>query len=194
MSRREVIRRIVQRDNQKQGLTEESALRDDAELHALACQCFGTWDTALQYAGISIQRLVYERKYGPEAVKRRLARMCREGHSLVAAHVRSRDPHLYRAALRQFATWEDALRAAGINPEHIRCYRPAQRPSKQQVLETLINRQQQGLSLRWSDICRENRAFAVVTKHMFGSWARALAAAGVSPERTPRSKHGPGKR
>ena len=98
---------------------------------------------------------------------------------LEAAHVCRRRAALYKAALRLFPTWEDALRAAGIQPENIHRRPMAQRPDKQQTIEVLVRRKQQGLSLRWIDVCCENQAFAAATKSLFGSWANALVAAGI---------------
>jgi hypothetical protein len=51
ISREEVIRRIVECEMQGQSLTEENVLQDVPDLHQAACERFGTWDTALEYAG-----------------------------------------------------------------------------------------------------------------------------------------------
>ena len=38
------------------------------------------------------------------------------------------------------------------------------------------------LSLAWTDICLEDRAFATAAKHVFRSWRKALILAGFDPE------------
>jgi hypothetical protein len=37
--------------------------REVQDLYESACEHFGTWDTALRYAGVDFQRLARERKY-----------------------------------------------------------------------------------------------------------------------------------
>ena len=57
MTREDVIRRIVELDLQDQGLSAEFVQRNARQLHAAACEHFGTWDTALQYAGVGVRRV-----------------------------------------------------------------------------------------------------------------------------------------
>jgi hypothetical protein len=86
-----------------------------------------------------------------------------------------------RAAVEHFGSWKQALRAAGIEPEHLRPYRPDQRPGKQQILQEIARRSREGRSLRWRDVVCENRAFAISAKRAFGTWRAAVEAAGLRP-------------
>jgi hypothetical protein len=181
-SRRDVIRRIVRRDNQEQSLREEVVQREDAKLFESACQHFGTWGTALRYAGVDIDRLAKGPSYGPEAVIRQIRRLCHGTYNLTAKRVRHRDGRLYRAALEHFGTWKKALRAAGINPDHVRPHKKGHSLNRQQMVEAILDRKRRGQSLRCIDVRRENYAFAVAAKHRFGSWRAALIAAGVKDE------------
>jgi hypothetical protein len=106
-------------------------------------------------------------------------------YCLSPQRVRAGQPRLYRLALEQFGTWERALQAAGIDPAHIQQYRAEQIPDRQQVLELIAQRRSAGHSLRWGDIARENQALAKVVKRLFGTWQKALVAAGVA---APNSK------
>lgn len=56
MSREDVIRRIVERDIQRLGLSEDVICRELPELYKDAIEFYGTWDTALQYSGVSGRR------------------------------------------------------------------------------------------------------------------------------------------
>ena len=76
-----------------------------------------------------------------------------------ATETNRRDRPLYKAGLRHFGTWNQALMAAGINPDHVRPYTRWRRLYKQQMLEAIIERSRQRLSIRWCDICRENFSF-----------------------------------
>ena len=130
MSRRDVIRRIVARDTQNLELTEEAVQQDDAELHESACRLFGTWDTALEYAGVNMRRVAGKRDADRETLLQAIRRLCGEAGILEETYIRRRRQSLYKAALKHFPTWDDALRAAGIQPENIhRPPGPASRPS-----------------------------------------------------------------
>ena len=176
MTRHDVIRRIVDLDKREQDLREDVVQREATDLYELACEHFGTWDTALCYAGVNLQRLDRD---GSEAVKLAIQRLSHGTYNLTATRVRQRNPKLHRAALKHFGTWRRAVRAAGIDPDHIHPYSKSRSPTRQQILRALVKRKRQGRSLRWVDIRRENYAFAVATKNRFGSWGAALVAAGV---------------
>lgn len=180
MSREDVIRRIVERDMQNQGLLAEVVQQEAEDLHAAACQHFGTWDTALQYAGVSVRRMVSEDEFRAERVLTQLRRMCCEGYDLSAQHNVKRDRRLYEAARLHFGTWRKALRAAGINLEHAFVRRP-RKHDKRKLLETIKHRHESGATLMWTEVCLENRAFATAAKQAFGSWRKALLAAGIDP-------------
>jgi hypothetical protein len=186
MSREDVIRRIVHRELQEQGLTEEAVLGDAPELHQLACEHFGTWETALKYAGVDLRRLYAKRGYTRQQVVRRIREICQHGRSPAVTHVRRRDYRLYAAAREHFGTWREALLAAGIDLRHARLRtRKPRRIDKQKVLDALRAWSTSGHSMRWSDVCLENRALALAAKRAWHGWHRALVAAGLVEETQP---------
>jgi hypothetical protein len=102
MTRRDVIRHIVERDLQGHGLTEEVVLQDDSALHESACELFGTWETALSYVGVDRHRITRPAKYSPEGVRRKIRRLSEGTCNLTSDHVRRRRSRLYRAAVADF--------------------------------------------------------------------------------------------
>jgi hypothetical protein len=48
---------------------------------------------------------------------------------------------------------------------------------REAMLHWLRNRQSAGQSLTYSEVCLENRAYALAIRREFGSWARAVEAA-----------------
>ena len=187
-ARQDVIRRIVERDQQQLELNEYAVTREEAELHALACETFGSWEIALYYAGVNAKIAARRRTYSPEEVIREIYRMCSDCNNVTSRRISSRRRRLYDAAIQHFGTWQQALCAAGVDPKHIRPYPPDRRPNKQQVIDGIVRRRELGLSLRWVDAARDNHAFAVHAKHMFGCWRDAVLAAGASTaEKKPAS-------
>lgn len=185
MTREDVIRQIVARDLQKLNLSAEAVLRDAPHLHAAACDQFGTWDTALRYAGVNLQRLRAERRYSQERVLQQINRLCRAGYNLRAGHNQRRDPDLYAAARRHFGAWKRALRAAGIDLQRAGLGPERRRLDKQAIIAALQERHRAGRSLRCCDVSRDDRGLATAAKNAFSSWWRALVAAGVAPDIRP---------
>jgi len=182
MSREEVIRRIIRREQQQSSLLAIRVLRDDAALHRAACEHFGTWETALQYAGVDHVREFQQNPHTPDGVRRELRRLCLTGYRLTAAHSQHRNWKLYKMALKHFGGWKQALLAAGINPDQLCMPAIGQRLNKEQIVEILIDRHRQGLTLCWTELRCENRALTMMAKLRFGGWRKALIAAGLSPQ------------
>ena len=164
-------------------------MQESPELHAAACEHFGTWSTALKYAGISLRRKSANPAYTPQEVVRILRHLCSNGYNLSAQRNKRRDRRLHESARKHFGSWRDALQAAGINVHYATAPVNSHRFSRSQIIEAIQQRHEAGLSLSWSATCRENRALAVAAKHYFRSWRLALVAAGVAAEKTEPSNH-----
>lgn len=185
MQRDEVIRQIVLLDVQHRSLGEDQAVQQWPVLYAAACEHFGTWSTALHYAGIDVHREAVQPKLSGEEVLQMIRERCRDGYNLTTDHVLRRDRRLYDAARRHFGTWRRAMIAAGVNVQNVHLPTRPGRFSKPQIIAALQQRQQAGLSMAWSAMCLENRVLAHAAKNSFRSWRRAMVAAGLKPERDP---------
>ena len=180
MLRRDVIREIVKRDNQYLQLNEETIIKDAKSLYDAACEHFGAWDIALRYAGVEERYFRCDRHgFSRERVVRVLRKLCTSGYNLAAKHNMHRDYKLYQAAIHYFGSWHDALEAAGINCRNIQLNAKPRRHDKQKILEKLRERHNAGLAITWPEVCLGNRTFALAAKQAFGSWRKALVAAGI---------------
>jgi hypothetical protein len=83
------------------------------------------------------------------------------------------DPSLHSAAARRFGSWPDAVRAAGFTPI------VRQKWSPERVVQVLHARQRQGGSLLASHWKGEGAIRYAAQRH-FGSWSKALTAAGLN--------------
>lgn len=111
----------------------------------------------------------------PERIKFRLRRLCATGYDLGAKVNRSRDRGLCEAAIRHFGGWREALTAAGVNLANVTRHRP-KNLDRDAMLLWIRNRKESGQSIRFSDVCLENRDYALAIKREFRSWARAIEA------------------
>ena len=112
MSREDVIRRLVGREQRQLDLSEKAVSEEDPQLLELACEHFGTWETALQYAGIELFEKLARRQWDPEKVIKALWE--RERRGLPMTGISTDDHALYCACFRYFGSLKNALEAAGI--------------------------------------------------------------------------------
>lgn len=203
MSRETVIRRIIKRESQKRGLTERAIRRESPALYRMACKDFGTWDTALKYAGIRLRRLYVDESYTQDHVIERLREYYLKNGRPMAASIMAHDRRLYEAARRHFGTWSKAIRAAGIPTEQLclskdrhcndqeagaKTMKDAgisrsqryQKWSRQRIIEEILSRQQAGKSLHYKAVNDDQITLFYAAVRYFGSWNRALRAAGIS--------------
>jgi hypothetical protein len=181
MSRETVIRRIIQRETQKRGLTEDVVAREAPGLYRSACKEFGTWDTALKYAGIGVRHLYAKESCARDHVIQRLRKYCARECKPTAKTVMRHDRRLYDAARRHFGTWRQALRAAGT-AQAIVAPVPPSPPRKrkwdpQTVIEHILRRQGEGKPLTYKRVQSEQSTLIWAAKKYFGGWQQALTAA-----------------
>jgi hypothetical protein len=200
MTREDVIRRIVERDMRQLGLSEETVQQEAAELYEAGCEWFGTWETALQYAGIEKRRNRQRRPRtgarsrpdeprdyaDSESVLHEIYRLCLNGYSLTPAKNASRDRLLYAAAARFFGSWGQALEAAGVDVRYSQLRDKRRKLNREDVIQKLQQRYSAGESMVWNQVCAENRELATAAKYAFGSWIRALRVANLD-DALPRS-------
>ena len=176
-----IIRQIVCRDVEQLGLTEDIVQTEDVALHVAACDHYGTWETALAYAGINVRRMHPRKECTTDRVLQEIRTLCTSGYDLSATHNMKRDRRPYEAARQHFGSWKKALEATGLNLKHAFHRGRPRKFDKRKLLEAIKQRHESGQSLVWTDVCLENRAFASAAKQAFGSWRRALIAAGIAP-------------
>lgn len=108
------------------------------------------------------------------------------GQKLTASRTGGVDSRLYQAAARVFGSWRNALRAAGISPARVRM---KDRWPREKILARIFALSQREQPLNPSDLRDKYRALVRAAEAQFGTWPKAVAAAGVGPivlRRTPR--------
>jgi DNA-binding LacI/PurR family transcriptional regulator len=182
MSRESVIRRIVERETQGRALTEEAVLDDASALYRAACEVFGTWDTALHYAGVR-RRCRGIEPSTPEEVIRKIRRYLRTNHRAMGTFVRRHHYRLHRDAIECFGTWRKALSAAGVDIRRAGLNKTKRRQwTNEEIIDALRAWHAAGHSMAWGVVCLENRMLAAAARGRFNGWRRALLAAGLPPE------------
>ncbi len=176
MIRETIIRKIVEREVANHSLLEPDVQREDELLHAAASDEFGSWETALVYAGVRVRHVGPRCELTADQVKQQLRRLCTTGYDLGAKLNRSRHRALYDGALQYFGSWRSALKASGINLSNVTPRRP-RHLDRETMLLWLRNRKEAGQSITFTEVCLENRAHALAIRREFGSWQRAIEVA-----------------
>lgn len=167
-------------------------LRDDM-LYKKAVQFFGSWRKAVIAAGLDPleeypQYAMRDRYPTPESVIAGIRKRKAGGQSLrqaMASKPRNRGGNLalVTVAIRHFGSWQQALAAAGFDPDRESPWRAQKYPSAELVLESIRRRHREGLSLDTTFLQRHrisqggDAILPWCAKKFFGSWDTALAAA-----------------
>jgi hypothetical protein len=140
--------------------------REDQGLYDATRRYFDDWHTAIQAAGFKPSQRKWTRESVLEAIR------ARQEQGLAIQGITAHDSALYSAAQRYFGSWAEAMRVAGLPWQRRQAWSP------ERVRAAIRRRHQQGLPLRGISIadCRLGHA---AWKH-FGSWAKAVAAAGIA--------------
>ncbi len=171
----------------------KAAKRNDEDLHwsavtkrrdelgraafaSLQPRLFGSWDRALHGAGLDADEVNRYRKWDKERIVFELRGRWRSHEPLNSGAIQKEDPGLHAAAVRHFASYDNALRAARVDPEKVRERRSW---DKAEVIRSLKAAKKSGKHLSDSAVRREQPAMYGAAVRLFGSFTAARTAAGI---------------
>ncbi len=151
-----------------------------AAFASLQPRLFGSWDRALHGAGLDAEEVSRYRKWTADTVVFHLKLRHRAHEPLNSGAIQRDDPGLHAAAVRHFATYDAALRAAKLDPEKVRERRTW---TKAEVVKGLKGAKKSGRHLSDSSVRRDEPALYGAAVRLFGSFTAARTAAGIKPPR-----------
>jgi hypothetical protein len=142
------------------------------QVYHRARQVFGAWERALRVLGMDPQQVGMRQKWTDEKVLAAISKLKDRASGFNQKNNRA----LYLAAFRRFGSWSRALAAVGFDPAE-----SSRRISwtKAMVVEALKARQAHGEAVSASAVHREDARLSSAVYKLFGSWPKALKAAGV---------------
>jgi hypothetical protein len=141
---------------------------------SLQQRLFGSWDRALHAAGLDADQINRYRKWTRDTVVSELKARARDSEPLNSGILQKQDPGLHAAAVRYFSGYDQALRAAKLDPDKIRRRRIWDRAT---VLKGLKLAKKSGKHLSDSAIRREDPALYGAAVRLFGTFTAARNAA-----------------
>jgi len=149
--------------------------RDELSCAAFAClqqRLFGKWDRALHAAGLDADEIACYRTWDRNTVVFEIRSRAQDGEPLSSGALQKDDPGLHAAALRYFGSYDKALLAARLNPNH---HRQRRRWTKAQVIQAIKRTAKKQISD--SDFRRLHASLYTAAMRIFGSLAAAKKAA-----------------
>jgi hypothetical protein len=94
---------------------------------------------------------------------------------------------LYRAAVRHFGSWKNALEEAGIRYDTVARRGPFESWSVERVVREILDLKTKGVERNYSYLQAHHAKLYAAARNCFGSWAEALRIAGAQPGQRPHS-------
>jgi hypothetical protein len=151
-----------------------------AAFASLQPRLFGSWDRALHGAGLDADEVNRYRKWSKEGIVAELKQRHRDQEALNSGAIQREDPGLHAAAVRHFSSYDEALRAAKVDPDKVRERRSW---TRDQVIRGLKQTQRAGKPLSDSAVRRDHPALYGAAVRLFGSFTTARTAAGIQWKR-----------
>ena len=151
-----------------------------AAFAALQPRLFGGWDRALTAAGLDADEVNRYRKWDRETIVFELRSRAREQEPLNSGSIQREDPGLHAAAVRHFTSYDEALKAAKLDPARVRERRSW---DKAAVVRGLRAAKRAGRHLSDSTVRRESPSLYGAAVRLFGSFTAAREAAGIKWKR-----------
>jgi hypothetical protein len=151
-----------------------------AAFASLQPRLFGSWDRALHGAGLDADEVNRYRKWTKDGIVFSLRQRYRDHEPLNSGAIQREDPGLHAAAVRHFKSYDDALRAAKVDPEKVRERRSWK---KDDVIRGLKSTHRSGKPLSDSAVRHEHPALYGAAVRLFGSFTSARSAAGIQWKR-----------
>jgi hypothetical protein len=155
--------------------------RDDGistALYQAGKRVFGSWPNALSAAGVTMATTQSPDRWSPGRILGIIRSLARRRRPMRSDEVKRRYGPLVAAARRCFGSWAKAVIAAGVDPARL------QRSvswSRERIIESILTRALNNEPLASRSVRPRSLADAGV-RH-FGSWHKALIAAGLDPDR-----------
>jgi hypothetical protein len=147
-----------------------------AAFASLQPRLFGSWDRALHAAGLDADEVNRYRKWTKDTIVFELRARFRDHEALNSGTIQREDPGLHAAAVRHFTSYDNALRAARLDPDKVRERRKWE---KADVVRALKNSHRAGKHLSDSSVRRDQPAVYGAAVRLFGSFTAARTAAGI---------------
>jgi hypothetical protein len=147
-----------------------------AAFASLQPRLFKQWHRALHAAGLDADEISQYRNWNRSTIVFELKSRARDREALNSGALQREDPGLHAAAVRYFATYDKALKAAKLDPGALRLRKSW---TKAAVLAAIKSAGKRGTHLSDSAIRLQYPALYGAAIRLFGTYTKARKAAGI---------------
>ena len=158
------------------------------ELLAASIRYFGSWQKAVEMAGIPYDQVRKYRKWSKDSIIQEIRNLHTQGVDLsFRAMALSQHNAMVYAAIRPkyFGSWKTALEAAGLESEEIYRYRSWE---ENDILDEIRRLKTEGADLSSKAMDERSNRLIATARRRFGNWGRALEKAGINYDEVRRRK------
>jgi hypothetical protein len=182
-TRKSIIAEIKSLHDAGEALNYSAAEANCLNLVRAAAWHYGTWRHAIEAAGIDYESLSRYQRWTKKRIVERIRELHEQGADLSWRSVSTNlDPSLAAAALRPngFRSWRDALAAAGIDVDNVTRYKYW---DNEKVIKAIRARKRSGEPMSSRSLQSTDQSLFCAARRRFGSWDKALEAAGFNSEK-----------
>ncbi|WP_428937671.1 hypothetical protein [Fontivita pretiosa] len=147
-----------------------------AAFAAVQPRLFGSWVRALHAAGLDADQISLYRSWNRDLIVFELRARAQQREAMNSGALQRDDPGLHAAAIRHFGSYDQALRAARLDPA---VHRQRRRWTRQLVISALKHAARNGEHLSDTAVRRGHSALYGAAIRLFGTFTAARRAAGV---------------
>jgi len=180
-ARDEIISEIKRLHSSGQNISCNYCLFNRRELYESARRRFGTWENAVNAAGIDYDTIRKKhKKFSRETILSELKELHCKGKNIRPRALTKEHPGLMAAGIRMFGDSRGMYKAAGIDPIDIGATRQW---SREIIIQNIKKRHQAGRHMDLTAAKGEYKELVVAAREYYGGWYPALRAAGIEPDK-----------
>ncbi len=193
-SRERITRAIRKAHEEGEDLLSSEFKKRHKQLYSAACarRYFGSWRRAIESAGLGYDQIRGSHFWSRERIVEAIREIRDSGQSLNWSAVNRNHAGLYRAARRRenYGSWQAALEAAGVvqTPRA-----PARQWTRRRIIEEIRRLHRESVDLSQKSVMASHGALLAAAKssRYFGTWRRAVEAAGIDYDTVRRRRGRP---
>lgn len=187
-----VISEIRERTEGGCDLSYGAARFENPSLVSASVRYFGSWEAAVEAAGLDYAEVRRRHERIPEAeIIETIQRMAAEGKPLHYAALARDDPIIARAMTNRYGSFDAALEAAGIDKE--RKEHPPTVWSADSVVERIRELHASGEDISPAKMSKEHSTLFAAARYYHGAWSEAVEKAGIDYSTIVRKRGRPPK-
>ncbi len=162
-----------------ESLSYSSMSRDNLALLRAATRYFGSWQEAVEFAGLDYEQVRRYQSWTRERILSRIRELHAGGADLSWRNVSTKiDPQLAAAATKKshFGSWRAAIQAAGLDYGEIRRYKAW---TDEVILDAIREKSSRGEALNAKEMSLSDMALLTAARRRFQAWHSTLDAAGL---------------